>query len=500
MKKILDSLSGEIKKHRVIYLLLLVILLSGLFWRIYRLDTLLGFQFDQGRDALVVTEMLKTGKPVLIGPPIGVDGPFRGPLYYWMLTPFYAVNGDPVIPAYFLAVLGVTGIIGLYALGSLLFTRGVGLMASFFYALSGMMVLNNRWLANPNPAAILSIIFFTFLYLAWIGSVSFLPVVAFLASISLQFETAGAALFLPLTLFVAFKQRSKLTRSRIFWSLFFFFLPLLPLAVFDLRHNFLVSKSYYHYFINDQTSKDYFAVVWQHLQTILDTFGGVLFSDMIFGKILFVLVVLFVLYTFFLEKKEKAVQLLTISLFLPLIFFLFSKGNRGNLWGYYFLNYFVVYFLLVSFFLSRLLKDNAGKIAVMALFLLVNTNNLTKEFMRDVTENTKQGSAVVIENQKKAISWVYLDSQGKDFNTDFYVPPVIPYPYQYLFDWYSSNYRVKPPLVKNTSLLYTLYEPDPGHPERLTEWFDRQENIGYVTKEVNFGDIIVQKRERLKWE
>jgi len=44
--------------------------------------------------------------------------------------------------------------------------------------------------------------------------------------------------------------------------------------------------------------------------------------------------------------------------------------------------------------------------------------------------------------------------------------------------------------------LYTLYEIDPPHPERLDAWLARQDGIGKVEETVKFGGITVERRER----
>jgi hypothetical protein len=49
-------------------------------------------------------------------------------------------------------------------------------------------------------------------------------------------------------------------------------------------------------------------------------------------------------------------------------------------------------------------------------------------------------------------------------------------------------------------LLYTLYEIDPDHSDRLQAWLDRQKGIGKVVKEQRFGGIIVQERERILYK
>ena len=56
------------------------------------------------------------------------------------------------------------------------------------------------------------------------------------------------------------------------------------------------------------------------------------------------------------------------------------------------------------------------------------------------------------------------DAQGKEFNVDTYVPPVIPYAYDYLYKWYGGGKYGYEPKEELIPLLYTLYEADPPHP------------------------------------
>jgi hypothetical protein len=52
-------------------------------------------------------------------------------------------------------------------------------------------------------------------------------------------------------------------------------------------------------------------------------------------------------------------------------------------------------------------------------------------------------------------------------------------------------------IEERVDLLYTLYEADPPHPDRIGTWLERQEGIGVVEKEASFGGITVQERTRL---
>ena len=99
-----------------------------------------------------------------------------------------------------------------------------------------------------------------------------------------------------------------------------------------------------------------------------------------------------------------------------------------------------------------------------------------------------------------AVDWVFLDAAKRgEFNVDAYVPPVITHSYDYLFLWRgNSKYKdSKQILDRQVNLLYTLYEVDPPHPERLDAWLKRQENIGKIEEEISFGGITVQRRVRI---
>ena len=76
----------EVGSHKFTYLFLSVVLILGLFVRVYRAGDLMGFYYDQGRDALVIWKLMHEGKPFLIGPVTGLQGIFLGPFYYYALS------------------------------------------------------------------------------------------------------------------------------------------------------------------------------------------------------------------------------------------------------------------------------------------------------------------------------------------------------------------------------------------------------------------------------
>src|SRR5258708_14636072 len=85
----LKKIKLEISAHKFIYFTLSIILIAGFFVRVYRLPEVLGFYFDQGRDALVIWDLIHSHKFFLIGPTTGLAGIFRGPSFFFLLVPFF---------------------------------------------------------------------------------------------------------------------------------------------------------------------------------------------------------------------------------------------------------------------------------------------------------------------------------------------------------------------------------------------------------------------------
>ena len=142
-----------------------------------------------------------------------------------------------------------------------------------------------------------------------------------------------------------------------------------------------------------------------------------------------------------------------------------------------------------------------GKLVV--LVFIVTFFQLNGMLIRNhITARIDGPTHISLGNQLKAVDWVFQDAQGMgDFNVDVYVPPVIPHAYDYLFLWQATKRCGENlcgmKLDERVEVLYTPYESDPPHPERLDEWMQRQEQIGRVVKEKKFGGITVQRRQRL---
>lgn len=191
------------------------------------------------------------------------------------------------------------------------------------------------------------------------------------------------------------------------------------------------------------------------------------------------------------NNRRDILILFLLFLGIPFIGYLLYSGNNGNLYGYYLTGYYLVLILLLAFIASYVWKSKFGKVVVVIFLILFLKNNLNKNITKLNTDilNSKE---IVLQNQLIAIDWIKIDANEKKFNIDIYVPPVIPHSYNYLLLW--NNIKQD---ENQTNLLYTLYEDDPPHPERLEAWLKRQNGIAKVITEERFGGIVVQRRERI---
>lgn len=488
-----------LKKIKIEYLLLFFILTFSAFFRIYHLTNLLGFWYDQGRDALVIWDFLHYGKFFLIGPVTGIDGIYLGPFYYYLLAPFYFIGrGNPVFPAVELALFNVGAGFLLYYLGKKIFHPAVGLIAAFLWGFSYNLVTFSRWLANPTPLPFFALLTVLLLYKFIKGKINNLIYACFMLGLCLQLEAASATFFIPSFFLIIIWQRKKLTIKLLLLSFSAFFITLLPQIYFNFRHEGILVSAFKKFLIEEKSFKlSLGSTIPKRLLLYYDVFIGKLVPNGNNLKLailaLFSASVLYFRKNLFLKEKK----LLLIWVIAPLVGYFFYQGNHGYIWDYYFSGIVPVFFLIFSAGAYFFFKKNfIGKIIVCSFLIVFTISNI-----QSINNFLKTGIGITLGAQKRAIDWIYKDAGKESFNADFYVPPQIYYSYSYLMKWYGNDQYGREPDTKLVKNLYTLYEPDGEHPQFLEAWLKRQDTIGIVIKnDYEWGDIAIQKRERIKYE
>jgi 4-amino-4-deoxy-L-arabinose transferase-like glycosyltransferase len=506
LNKTLNNIKKEVISHKIIYILLGIILAAAFFVRVYRLSALLAFYYDQGRDALVIWKLWHEGKPFLIGPVTGLEGLFLGPFFYYLIAPFYLLGGgDPVVPGIFLAALVTLAIFIVYYLGWKVLNRTTGLIAALICGLSYYLVLPGRWLSNPTPIFLSGIIYFLSLWKITQTKKDYWWIIAALMiGLSLQFESASGFFYLPILALFTFWQRQNLPKLKtIIFSVAVLFITFIPQLAFNFKHENILLNNFLKLFFQEKGFKlDITQVLEVRMNYFWTVFYSKIFPD---SKTLSAVIGIISLALLIIKRKilssSKVLTLLIIFLGVPILGYLLFQGNHGNIYDYYMTGYYFPLILLFSLGLGLVWNYKLGKIIVLIfifLFLKMNVPMIRNYIISGVDGPT----TVSLGNEVQAVDWVYNDAQKRgNFNVDVYVPPVIPHTYNYLFLWQGTKRcgsSLCGMLINDSSnLLYTLYEVDPPHPERLEAWLERQKTIGEVEEETRFGGIIVQRRHRI---
>jgi len=479
------------------------VLLAAFVIRTYRTGATLNFYYDQGRDALVIWDLWHKGKLFLIGPTTGLPGIFRGPYYYYLIAPFYLIgNGNPVWPSVFLILTTVLAVYLIYYLGTLIQNKTTGILAALIAAFSFNIVFASKWLSNPTPMLLLSLIVVWAMIKVTQGKKWGWPVIALTSGLSLfSFGSSGELFyFLAIAIFIIWQWENRPDVKNLILSIMLFFATFAPLVLFDFKHQNILFNNILGTFGAGSGSFGIPSLDFIKGRSFayFDIFTNKIFQNRNSLDLAF-LTFIGIVFLIFLPKFVKNIKIRVILLLLgsAVIGLYFYQGNYGVLYDYYMTGYYLIFILLFAIVLGQIWKFRlVGKIFVTAFFVLFFIDNLPVTISK-FSDNCNGPTTICMKNQKEAIDWIYNDADSREFNVDEYVPPVIPYSYNYLFTWLGNTKYHKLPVDSQVPLLYTLYEVDPPHPERLEAWLDRQAGIGKIIKEVSFGGITVQERQRI---
>ncbi|MBI4091866.1 MAG: glycosyltransferase family 39 protein [Candidatus Levybacteria bacterium] len=142
---------------KVTLIILIAILLLAGFFRLYRISDYLNFLGDEGRDVMVVRNILH-GDLTFLGPRSSAGDFYLGPIYYYFMAPFlFLSNYHPVGPAIMVALFSIATVYLIYRIGREFFSKNAGLIAAILYSISPLVIIHSRSSWNPNVMPFFSI-------------------------------------------------------------------------------------------------------------------------------------------------------------------------------------------------------------------------------------------------------------------------------------------------------------------------------------------------------
>jgi len=204
------------------------------------------FLGDEGRDSIIVRNLLVYFDPIFIGSGTSVGGMYLGPLYYYFMAPFlFLSNFSPVGPAIGIALLGIATIYLVYIVGRDWFGKTAGLIAASLFAISPTVITFSHSSWNPNIMpffALLSV------YSIWkvysLKQYNWLIVCAISFAFVMNSHYLGV-LIAPVLLLYWFLSKPKYYIQYTIYSVLIFGFLMSPLLAFDIRHDWMNARALY---------------------------------------------------------------------------------------------------------------------------------------------------------------------------------------------------------------------------------------------------------------
>lgn len=321
------------------------------------------FHTDIARDFLVMQDIVETKKPTLIGPRSGgISGVFHGPLWYYLnLLPFIVTGGSPVAMGWWWWLVGVGTVVAFYYMSrQLIKDKTLSLATSLLFA--SLIFISIPGLYNPSGIIFLSPFIFYFL-LSYLKTPKFLSGVLLwlLLGVCVQFQMAFA---LPLAILVGPLFGYISLRSRRYQDLLtfgFFLLPLATFVLFDLRHDWLQTRSVWTY-LQHPTGEAISLKDLAFRRLPLVAFSGI----SVLGLPMYTSLILVsaALYLGYRDKQTR--NAVKIFLYLYLGWWLLTLFFKGTMENYYFMGFLPMVVVMVGLVSSRH-KTLAGVFIVAAV-------------------------------------------------------------------------------------------------------------------------------------
>lgn len=455
--------------NKIEFLTIFLLLFFAIFTHFYKLNDYFNLTGDPGRDAVTVYDIIVNKKLTLLGPKTSTGGFYYSPLYFYLLVPVFVLTRlDPIAAPILTATVGIITVFSLYFIARELFGKKTAFLASFLYTVSPFVLTQARRGWNPSLLPIFSLLcfyfFFKFLkekrnhYLLWWG-------VCFGAGLQFHFALIFS---LPVYL-ILFLAKGRKVKSAFVWlilALLAITVFFLPIFIFELRHNFITTKSFFDFArfgVEKGRSYHQGMSISYYLTLIYQSLTSLIFTESDSYLLLLSIVIPFFPIIYINRNKITKHNALVYSLVVFLGSLLVLGFYHGPVHPYYWVFIQPLPFLLVGFYLGSLLdKKWPFKVFALTLFGVIFYQSLFNLRSRIVPKRT-------IKQEKEAAKIITDDAKStndKKINIVM-ISPIdaahSAFEYRYLVKYYGG--KVLPAEdYKNAEKLYIVAEQEIDNP------------------------------------
>jgi 4-amino-4-deoxy-L-arabinose transferase-like glycosyltransferase len=358
------------------YILFILIFLLALFLRVYKYDTLTTFGYDQGQDFSTVREMILNHRLYLIGIKVSFAEFFQGPIYLYILLPFFWIlNMNPIAGPIAAITISMSTLCILYLILNKLGGSKTAIIGGLVFAVSPQFIKygNTPLYQHFTPLFTLSSLYL--LHLLNITNhrtpqhktVSLLVALGFFVGLSIETHLLSIAFALSIFIYLIWKRKGgpKTLISYIFGLI----IGISPTLIFELRHNFFNTRNFLNYVNTPAQSQTMYA----KLNTWITGAGNFFGAENAFVGLIILLILVYIIFNKNIQRDKKTVFIYELALIQIIINFILCILLRDFGWWYP-LPFWVISLILLSLYTAIRLKN---KIILTLLICLITINSFS---------------------------------------------------------------------------------------------------------------------------
>lgn len=409
-------------------LVLIGVILIGAYLRLYRLPELMPFIGDQGWFYISARDIILTGNIPLVGITSSHTWLHQGALWTYTLVPLLKLfNFNPIVPAYFTALLGIITIALVYKLAREMFNEHIALVSSFLFATSPLIIIDSRMAYHTGPIPFFTTLLLLSVYRWTNGKIQYFPLIIFLLAILYNFEIATFSLIGIVVLIFVYgllkKQKLVLklfNKKTMTFSFIGFIIPMIPMFLYDINHGFpqtvkVVIWIFYRIAVflgysplnqnaTGENWNTFFPFAFDLIRKLI-FLPSTSFSILLFLSSL-VFLILNVYKNYKSKKNESSSVLILLSVIIPALAYAAAKTNSSA----YVLIFYPQLMIMIAFLINHFLRNKLltfGFGLFLLIFGFINSNFLIGQNYLTGPSFTKR-----IEASKKIIK----EANGRPYN------------------------------------------------------------------------------------
>jgi len=483
----------------------ILIFISAVFLRIYPLiENNYLFIMDMGRDMVEVKKIVFDQKPTLIGPYTSLQGVFQGPIWYYLLAvPTYFFNGNPIGGVYLMFLIGISLLPLITWFFWKYFSSGTAIFALILFAFSPEAIHASTFVWNPHPMWFMIPLAVILLFLITEGKQQLLPWFGLTVGLMFHFETAFGVMFVfsLLVFFLTNNRKIFFIKYGLIAVLLFGF-TFFPQVLFDLRHDFLMTRSVLSVFSGENRGlfagnekSTFFIQLFRNVDVMIANFKSAFPQINILPGLYTIFALLFFGYPFLrklISDREKRLVDFGFKIIIPL--WIFGLIYPFPLRSWFLVGLQSVYLIIAAALLSGFKPPKLRfylLIVITVYYIIWGSQMFYKTYLLPVDE----GGTAKVKGKLAALDFIYSDSNGQLYNQIIFTPPVLTYAYDYLI-WWKNHTQGRPiPYTEKKGLVYLLIEKDPNQPWTYNGWLETVIKDGEIIDTMTLpSGFIVEKR------